>query len=329
MARGVKRLFVVGLAVDFIVGRSVQHALEAESNWTVALVAPAARALYSADAVFDAVSRAPNGRLLQDTRLEHSTSHAAAMRELCGGTCDVPSYLSDCPHASDRPCAEEPCEQQFCAPLPDRAWGECTECDCAQFGVCNGDGSCTYVCEWPTHGPGCEEGWELELVIACVVACAVLLVVAAGGAWAFRAVRRSRERLNALRIVGSKELPGVGFGGEGHEYHIFLSHVWSSGQDQVAVIRRRLAELLPTVRCSLDTSRRPPRGNSGPSLAPRHTLAPYAAGALLPRHRGPRRHLQAGGARGGVHLRPHLPVEGAASTPRARKSPHESPVSPR
>lgn len=43
---GVKRIFVLGLAIDFIVKRTILDALAPGSNWSVALVAPGSRALY-------------------------------------------------------------------------------------------------------------------------------------------------------------------------------------------------------------------------------------------------------------------------------------------
>ena len=40
--------------------------------------------------------------------------------------------------------------------------------------------------------------------------------------------------------------------GAGKRYHLFLSHVWSTGQDQCAVIKRQLQLLLPGVVIFLD-----------------------------------------------------------------------------
>ena len=37
-----------------------------------------------------------------------------------------------------------------------------------------------------------------------------------------------------------------------HRYHLFLSHVWSSGQDQMATVKRELQLLLHGVRVFLD-----------------------------------------------------------------------------
>ena len=36
------------------------------------------------------------------------------------------------------------------------------------------------------------------------------------------------------------------------DYHLFLSHVWSTGQDQMRVVKQRLREMLPEVRVFLD-----------------------------------------------------------------------------
>ena len=37
-----------------------------------------------------------------------------------------------------------------------------------------------------------------------------------------------------------------------HRYHLFLSHVWSSGQDQMATVKRELQLLLHGIRVFLD-----------------------------------------------------------------------------
>jgi hypothetical protein len=43
----------------------------------------------------------------------------------------------------------------------------------------------------------------------------------------------------------------------GERYHLFLSHVWSTGQDQCAVIKRQLQLLLPGVVIFLDVDGTP------------------------------------------------------------------------
>ena len=39
---------------------------------------------------------------------------------------------------------------------------------------------------------------------------------------------------------------------QGHRFHLFLSHTWSSGQDQCAVMKRQLCRMMPLVRVFLD-----------------------------------------------------------------------------
>lgn len=56
---------------------------------------------------------------------------------------------------------------------------------------------------------------------------------------------------NCLRIVESNQLPELTLG-KHMKYHLFLSHVWSSGQDQAATIKRQLQLLLPGVSVFLD-----------------------------------------------------------------------------
>jgi hypothetical protein len=57
----------------------------------------------------------------------------------------------------------------------------------------------------------------------------------------------------------------------GERYHLFLSHVWSTGQDQCAVIKRQLQLLLPGVVIFLDVD------------GAQHLLLPSHAPHLYPR----------------------------------------------
>jgi len=58
-------------------------------------------------------------------------------------------------------------------------------------------------------------------------------------------------KVRILRLVLTKQPPRLRLG-ENMNYHLFLSHVWSTAQDQVAVIKRMLQLLLPGVRVFLD-----------------------------------------------------------------------------
>lgn len=55
-----------------------------------------------------------------------------------------------------------------------------------------------------------------------------------------------------LRLVGSSQAPDLAFH-PGMRFHTFISHLWSSGQSQVAVFKRQLQLLLPGVAIFLDT----------------------------------------------------------------------------
>ena len=61
----------------------------------------------------------------------------------------------------------------------------------------------------------------------------------------------SGRRVRILRLMTTNEAPDLSLS-YGLKYHLFLSHIWSSGQDQVAVIKRQLQHLLPGVCIFLD-----------------------------------------------------------------------------
>jgi len=59
------------------------------------------------------------------------------------------------------------------------------------------------------------------------------------------------EVLPQIRLVATGQPPGLKMDKE-HHFHIFLSHIWSSGQDQMATVKRELQLLLPGVKVFLD-----------------------------------------------------------------------------
>ena len=63
--------------------------------------------------------------------------------------------------------------------------------------------------------------------------------------------RRDRLAQRRLRFLDSKEAVQVTLLPNG-EYHVFLSHAWVTGQDQMRVVKQRLLEMLPGVRVFLD-----------------------------------------------------------------------------
>ena len=61
----------------------------------------------------------------------------------------------------------------------------------------------------------------------------------------------TQKDLPTLRLVETSEPPDLDLA-EGLRYHLFLSHIWSSGQDQVAIIKRQLQLLMPGIVVFLD-----------------------------------------------------------------------------
>ena len=62
-------------------------------------------------------------------------------------------------------------------------------------------------------------------------------------------VLRGKDEL--LRLKATKARPQVSIA-RGLKYHLFLSHIWGTGQDQVAVIKRQLQRLMPGCIIFLD-----------------------------------------------------------------------------
>ena len=58
-------------------------------------------------------------------------------------------------------------------------------------------------------------------------------------------------RLPLLKLKNTKAKPELSRA-RSHQWHLFLSHIWGTGQDQCAVIKRQLCVLLPGVKIFLD-----------------------------------------------------------------------------
>jgi hypothetical protein len=56
-----------------------------------------------------------------------------------------------------------------------------------------------------------------------------------------------------LKLKSTKSVPALPMQ-SGHKWHMFLSHIWSSGQDQCATIKRQLTLLMPESSIFLDVS---------------------------------------------------------------------------
>ena len=62
----------------------------------------------------------------------------------------------------------------------------------------------------------------------------------------------SAARQPIIRVVRTGLPPVMSFAGKGLRWHLFVSHIWSSAQDQAATIKRQLQLLVPTASIFLD-----------------------------------------------------------------------------
>jgi len=88
--------------------------------------------------------------------------------------------------------------------------------------------------------------------VACTLVAAALLLVVQFGAEAAQRVQEQRAAV-ARRLrhdCDGKEVlvPSIPLG----QFHLFLSHVWSTGQDQMRIAKQRLVEMLPSLVVFLD-----------------------------------------------------------------------------
>jgi hypothetical protein len=103
----------------------------------------------------------------------------------------------------------------------------------------------------------CDKGSCSDLVglndayeVSVVMICAGLLVLLVPICMFIRQLLLARA-VPILRDASTMEPPSLLLG-KGQRYHLFLSHIWSTGQDQCAVIKRQLQLLLPGVVIFLD-----------------------------------------------------------------------------
>ena len=59
------------------------------------------------------------------------------------------------------------------------------------------------------------------------------------------------SRKPTIRLLSARKEPELSLG-QGQQWHLFLSHIWSTGQDANATIKRQLCLLLPGVSIFLD-----------------------------------------------------------------------------
>ena len=100
--------------------------------------------------------------------------------------------------------------------------------------LCDTDGLCSSVV-------GMDSAYTASLLMICVGLIGVLVPIGMVVHQLFFA-----RPAPILRDARTMEPPKLLLG-EGHRYHLFLSHIWSTGQDQCAIIKRQLQLLLPGI----------------------------------------------------------------------------------
>jgi len=83
------------------------------------------------------------------------------------------------------------------------------------------------------------------IVVVCSVVGTVLLLGCCCAAYVVRRLQRQRHRPNQQFLCRRTHLPPDIAPVGADEFHLFLSHTWLSGQDQVAMIKQQLSGFLP------------------------------------------------------------------------------------
>ena len=102
-----------------------------------------------------------------------------------------------------------------------------------------------------------------------------------------RRAEAERKRLEmheaAARRLCSVDGTPVEIAPPSRDYHVFLSHVWGSGQDQMRIVKQRLREMLPAIKVFLA-----PGDDLQPSFSSVLLLTPFICpGSGLPRRGRP------------------------------------------
>jgi len=87
--------------------------------------------------------------------------------------------------------------------------------------------------------------WWVATLLCFIFGMLIMMLLAAAVA-----VRRD-ALVSTIRLEGTLAQPELTLALE-QKYHLFCSHTWSTGQDQVATIKRQLQRMLPGVRVFLD-----------------------------------------------------------------------------
>ena len=93
------------------------------------------------------------------------------------------------------------------------------------------------------------------ILMVCVVGAVVFSVTILSLQLAAERRRHLREarykKARRLRYAGDESEVHIPPPEDGQDYHLFLSHVWSTAQDQVRIIKQRLLEMMPALQVFL------------------------------------------------------------------------------
>lgn len=90
---------------------------------------------------------------------------------------------------------------------------------------------------------------NLDEIVAMMISFNLLVLATFLGMLVYQAI--THRVVDNFRLVSTRQLPELTLARKMH-YHVFLSHIWSSAQDQVAVIKRQLLLLVPGISVFLD-----------------------------------------------------------------------------
>ena len=131
-------------------------------------------------------------------------------------------------------------------PAPTWTFRECMYLSnaCSGNGMCSAEGQCLCASGW--QGSSCSQAWSSDKGSGTETLLVVICSVAVGALFAGVCVlRRVTSPGHSLLLDATTGNPPALALEPHHRYLLFMSHVWSTGQDQASVITRRLQYMLP------------------------------------------------------------------------------------
>ena len=104
-------------------------------------------------------------------------------------------------------------------------------------------------------------GFDAAVVAVGMLASVLVALLLVAAMAAYQLIKAAN--LPLIRFVATHTTPDLALARD-HRWHMFLSHIWSTGQDQCATIKRQLCLLLPGVSIFLDVDDLESLGDSAP-----------------------------------------------------------------